>query len=293
MSKAIWLAAAALLTTFGYGATVDELKALFDQQDYPAVVREADRTLIADPSLGGSDAYATIMFKAESMLRLGNRVNAGQEFAAAARVAPALPQIAWARSTRLLIDRSAALGYIPRSGEDREPIAIIETATRKRAFAVMAEDLRPVAMRQYDAAMRATTLPELEDAITPVSDVALLEIASGGDSKQMLATLNKLGKHAQQLIAEDMLRTQRQISHLDRVASAYEDFSVGGRRGITSRDRDTLYDLQSYLDRVNERVRMYRDVAVRLGGDTSNWDQMMLQIVALQADVDSMLATRY
>lgn len=293
MSKVIWVAAAALLTTFAYGATVEELKALFDQQDYPAVITEADRTLIADPALGPSDSYQIIMFKAESMLRQGNRVNAGQEFAAAARIAPTLPQIAWARSTRLLIDRSAALGYVPRTGENREPIPIVETPTRKRAFTVMAEDIRPAAMRQYDAAMRATTLPELEDAITPVSDVALLDIASGADSKQMLATLNKLGKHAQQLIAEDMIRTQRQISHLDRMASAYEDYSVGGRRGITSRDRDTLYNLQSYLDRVNERVRLYRDVAARLGGDTSNWDQIVLQIVGLQSDVDAMLATRY
>lgn len=293
MNKVIWIAAAALLSTVLQGATLQEIKVAFDQKEYPIAIKEADRTLIADASLTDSDIYQIMMLKAESMLRVGNRVNAAQSFSAAARVAPTLAQIAWARSTRLLLDRTSGVGYIPRSSADKQPIDVVDTASRKHAFTLLADDLRPGAVRQYENAMRATTLPQLEDAILPVSDVALLEIAGGGESKPTLTMLNSLGKHAQQLIAEDTISTQRQISHLDRVAAAYEDYSVGGRRGISSPERDQLYALRSYLDRVNERVRTYRDVAVRLGGDTSNWDRQLLQIIALESDVEATLRTRY
>jgi len=293
MRNAICAIAAALLVGTLNAATLQELKDAFDRGDYPAVITEADRTMIADPLLSDSELYQMIMLKAEAMLRSGNRMNAAQEFAAAANVAPKLEQLAWARSSRLLLDRTNGPAYTPRTGENREPIDVVDTASRKRAFAALAADLKPSVARAYDAAMRATTLPALEDAILPVSDAAFLEIASTGQTSDMMPLLNQLGKHAQQLIAEDMTRMQRQISHLDRMASSYEDFSVGGRRGITSRERDELYDLQAYLGRVNERVQMYRTVALRIHGDTTNWDRLLLQIIGLQSDVDAMLSTRY
>lgn len=293
MKRAICIATMLLWATAAYAAGVAEVKASFDAGDYPGTIREADKILVAEPALTDAEAYQLIMLKAEAMLRGGSRAAAGQEFAAAADMAPSLEQLAWARSTRLLLSRATGNTYVPKSGEDKTPIDIIDTASRKRAFAALLQDLRPAATRAFENAMKVTTLPQLEDAILPVSDAAFLEVASTGQTGQMMPMLNDVGKHAQQLIAEDIIRIQRQVSHAGRLAAQYDEWSLGGTRGISSRERDQLAEVQGYLERVNERVQMYRDVAMRLGGDTAAWDRLLLQIIGLQTDVTSMLRARY
>lgn len=293
MKRNFWTALAVLGLALGAQAkTIKELNDTFSAGDYGTVIIEADKTL-TDPAitLSADDTYGLMMLKAEALLRQGSATASSREFTAAARMASDVQQLAWARASALIARRSNAKTFTPRTG-DKEPIDILNPDSRKKAFAALLRDTLPEAQRRHQAAMRATALQSLEDAVVPVADCAFLELAATGSSKEAGDLLKSLGEQTRKLISEDVLRIQRQVSQMDRVANSYDIYG-GANRGITTRQKDELRSLLGYLDRVLERVRSYRQASVRVAGDTKDWDSLELQLVALQTDVQAILNTTY
>lgn len=290
--KLIRLIGAMAIANAAWAVTVKELNETFTSGDYAKVVLDADRTLTDQgTSLSDEEAYGLIMLKAEALLRQGNAAAAAREFVNAGRAATDIQQLAWARASAIVVRRSNTKTFTPRTG-DKTPIDILNPDTRKQAFLALYKDMLPEVNRRQETAMRANTLPALEDAVLPVADATFLEIAATGASKEMGPALKGIGERARKLISEDIIRVQRQVSILDRIASQYDGWG-GSLRGLTSRERDELRTTQAYVDRVLERVRAYRLAASRLTNDLQDWDRLELQVVALQTDIQTMLSTVY
>lgn len=276
-------------------ATVAELKDLLAKGDYKQVVRDADRTLTRqDTTLSANDAYDITVLKAEALFRSGQRATASNEFASAARAAPTLPLAAWARASRLVISRSTENAYVPKTGEDKTPIDIINPDSRQRAFLAMAADSQQAADLAYQQATRSETLTNLEDAASTVVDLWVLRLAGSGTAEAESAKLQKVNEHAALLIAQEIRTQERNLNRLDRLASSFEMYDgTGYRRGISSKERDSLRELGGYLRQITDRIRVYRELARVTGGSPETWDALFGQVNSLQYELDALLDTRY
>ena len=81
---------------------------------------------------------------------------------------------------------------------------------------------------------------------------------------------------------------------LNQLANSAQDYRGGwgsSRRGLLPDEKDNLREAMAYLSKVQGRVREYREIAAKLGGDQQKWDLLYADITDALSDAQAVLAS--
>jgi hypothetical protein len=184
-------------------ASKDELQGMFDQGQYrelvPALNKSlADKSVLAKPD----EHYALLMLKGEAMLRMKASASAQDAFHAASLVVGADDKsVSIANATVSLVKRSGNAKYQPKTKDgtstgQQPAIDILNTDTRKQAFAALFTDLYEPAKPIVATAEKATSLEAILDVVPQLSEIRDVEIAATGSDTESKELLQELATHA-------------------------------------------------------------------------------------------------
>jgi hypothetical protein len=281
-----------VLVLFAVGAKAQQQPVTYDAArvdvaagDYRAALQKIARLLSVTKESRPGERYDLLMLKGECQLQLKDRMGSVTTFKSACKAAGNLEQLAAARANALIVDRSVNGAYrSPSAGGDT--IDILNPESRKKAMAALLQDVWSKNKRDIDAAQRAETLPPIEKVFVAVADSYALEVATTGQAGEASAAMKQLGGRAFGLIRGEVSRYARAVDHMNQLANSAQDYRGGWgvtRRGLLPDERGDLREAMEYLSKVQGRVREYREVAAKLGGDPQKWD-------ALVADISDALA---
>jgi hypothetical protein len=296
LSPCCALAQAAPSPSHAQDAAVDEIRALVASSDYRGALKRIDKLL--PPSLRDQpDRYDLLMLKGECQLQLQNRLGAATAFKLAAKAADSPQKLADARANALVVERSTNGKFIPKVGNEREPIDILLIDGRKHAMAALADELWTPVRPQVDAALRASQLPPIEQVFQRVADVYCLELASDGTAERGEKVLRELGGHAYQLMRAEVNKCADRQDYLAQVANSSSAGPAGGnwnsgRMGLTSQQRDEVKAMLPYLAKIRDRAAEYRTIASKLGGEAAKWDALVADAVDAMNDANSLANDR-
>ena len=262
--------------------------------DYRAALQKASKLLSSFKEPRPGERYELLMLKAECQLQLKDRMGAVTTFKSAAKAAGDLNQLAAARANAVIIERSQGGAYKSAFGSADPPIDILASESRKKAMSQLLQDLWAKHKRDFDAAMRADTLPPIEKVFVAIADAYALELATTGEARQCGPVMKDLGGRAFGLIRDEVSRYARAVDQMSQLANSAQDYRGGwgsSRRGLLPDERNDLRDAMAYLGKVQGRVREYRDVAAKLGGDQQKWDSLLADITDALSEAQAILST--
>jgi hypothetical protein len=232
---------------------VAQLREQFAQQKYADVLRNVARLLaLRGESAKAYDRYELFTLRGEAYLRTKAPSVAAEAFKSAAKETKDPVQQARAQATGLLIRRSKATGYVPRTAAkpaDSNPPAltraklepslpIVEEADRKIALEALLADEMAVIEPKLKAATSATSLVPIIEATKALSDIRVLELAASGKDDRTKALSADLGTHAHQLISPEVRSMSTRVEQCWQSGSR-ERYATDRAGGV----RDKLYGL--------------------------------------------------
>ena len=275
--------------------SVDDVRADYDKGDYRAALQKTNKLFassLQEPL--PSDKYQLLMLRGECQLQLKDRLGAATSFKSAAKCAGDLDQLAAAKASALVIERSSMGKFTPRAGSAKDAIDILPLESRRQAMAALQTELFSKSKADIDAALKATTLPPIEKVFVPLSNMFFLETAAKGNAGDTDKLMRELGQHTYQLMQTEVTRYSRIIEQLNQTAnsSASGDDWGGVRRGLLSTERNDLKEGAAYLVKLRDRATEYRGIAAKLGGNEQKWDSLVLEINDTLADAEALYNDR-
>jgi len=245
--------------------TPAQLQQLFDQGSYAQLLANLNTTLAAKTTDSDKPVrYTLLMLKGETLLRTKAYDSAADAFKAAALIGADDHEIAIARANAALVKHSSAGKYQPKTkvagatGASALPAAIdiVDTASRKQAFAALFTDLLEPAKPQVDRAEKMTTLPPIMDLATSLADLRPVEIASSGSDTESKELFKKLGTHATTLMTTALKNLDTQINAISKEAAKRQKqerlkaSSNNLSEALLSDDVDKLNDIVSQAEQI-------------------------------------------
>jgi hypothetical protein len=249
----------------------------FDAGQYREVIQIVAKELAQNRDARGAaplpQRYDLLMLKAESFLRLDQRVNAADAFAQAQSSEADPKQAAVALANSLLARASPNNKYSPIQDKSIPPIDILNPESRKRAFDAMRADRMAVLAPKLAAAKTATALPPMFEVLKPLLEIASIETAATGSADQTRATLTDLGQHARDLINAELKRINIRLAALEDAANSIEATgSYVSRPGLFSNEADEVAQFVQYLKQIDKTARDIRHQAQQLGYQAQAWE---------------------
>jgi hypothetical protein len=270
--------------------TAAELRQMRDAGQYHICLQQIGRVLRLGGGAGkGYDRYDLLLLRGDCLLHLEDPATAKLAFAAAAQ-SPVAEQARAGRATALLIQRSTKMTSVPRVGNDTgDGINIASAENRTKAMAALLRDELRASEADINRATAAEDLVPIQQVLPKLADLYAVErTASGGDASTR-PILKAVGERARTLIDRELgLQEQATAGIQERanqhVAAPAVAVAGGGawwwgggdvRRGLYTDDRRELRDLIDYLLRIEETVKMGRQIALSFDGDTKPWDPLI------------------
>lgn len=271
-------------------APVDVAKQQFAAEDYVATIGTVDAALTPRQALNltAQARYDLLMLKAESLLQLQRKDLAIADFRAAQENAPDLPRAAVANANALVISASNGVAYKMVGDVKAEPVNVLNRDSRKTAMKALLVDMQPRVQREYDAALRATTLPALERAYESLFDMYCLQYTAELESKATLESMAMLSEHARELIRGEIAGLRDNVLLLERSADTY-DAIANSRRGLNSTQRRDLVATQQYLQQIYDRAVVYRRISQRFEGRGEPWGTVLAEVADLGSRINFLL----
>lgn len=261
--------------------------------DFAGAQRKIDSDLA--PSGGDrAERYQLLMLKGECRLQLKDRLGSASAFKSASKVAGSMPELAAARANALIVERSSAGLYTPRTAGGTA-LDIMNPDSRKQAMIALQSELWQKDKPQIDAALRATQLPPIEQVFNKVADIYCLEMFSQGDARNTEKVMRELGGRAYDLMQTEMTKLASRIEFLANTANSSSSNARGwdtGRMGLTSQQRDEVKAAVPYLVKIRDRATEYRNIAAKLGGNENKWDSLVADAVSTISDAESLYNDR-
>lgn len=255
--------------------TVEQLNQQLSEGKHQDVLRQVAKLLaLKGEAAKAYDRYELFSLRGEAALRGKANSMAMEAFAQAAKASDDPINQSTARATEILIRRSKPLGYVPKTlpaapaggkvdaaakARASEPIAYIESADRKRAFAALLADELAAVEPKIKAATKSNGLPPVIVAIKSLGDLRAIEVAASGSSEKAKAISGDLGSHAHGLISQALgpMKTRaeecwRQGSRrkvlVDRNDAVVE--TLYGMMGLTSTEQNDLKAIIATCERI-------------------------------------------
>jgi hypothetical protein len=269
--------------------TAAELRQMRDAGQYHICLQQIGRVLRLGGGAGkGYDRYDLLLLRGDCLLHLEDPATAKLAYAAAAQ-SPVAEQARAGRATALLIQRSTKMTYVPKTGNDTgDGINIASAENRTKAMAALLRDELRASEGDINRATAAENLVPIQQVLPKLADLYAVErTATGGDTSTR-PILKAVGERARTLIDQELgLQEQATAAIQERanqhVAAPAVAVAGGGawwwggdvRRGLYTDDRRELRDLIDYLLRIEETVKLGRQIAVSFDGDTKPWDPLI------------------
>ncbi len=260
-----------------HAQTIQDVQKTMDSKDYRDALRTISDALARRDAKDEKTRYQLLMMRGECQLQLGQRMEAGSAFEGAAKSASNTAEAATARANIVLMKASPANKYMAKTGTAQ--IDILDSESRKQAFAALRDDLLSANQQKIDAAMHDDTLVPTMKILPMVLDIAYLEYATSGSAEKTHTELKQLGEHARSLMGGELSRIRHQTERAEDLSNSYLN---NGRRGLTSTERDELKKSIDYVTQICHTAREARRRAIDLGFDGAPWEPII-------ADADDLL----
>ena len=254
--------------------------------------RDALRLLIRvlelkGPAAAEYDRTELLILRANCLLEIREQRSALDAFAAARKQAidDSKPDLAAkAAAMELLITRSSAFQYTPKTGDSKEPISILDPLKRPRAMLCLYADEMAAIQAKYKAVLAARNLPPIIEFCKLAVAIRGLELAIDGNNEKTTAMFADLSKHAAALMKSELdaytNQTEMTLAQADRLITQdyqYTDPATGKsfvqthiqKRGLTPDDTALL---RSIIDNCKRFAPAARDLTTALGNDATLYD---------------------
>jgi hypothetical protein len=272
--------------------TMDDLHQMYDNADYQAAVQQIARVLrLRGQAAQPYDRDALLLLRGKTLLALDDPRAAKRAFDEAQKSQQS--DIAMtAHGYVTLLNRSKLSVYTKRSG-DKAQISIADPKNQVEAFAALLDDELPAFQKEAAAAAKADNLNPAIALVPKMLDLAGVDFAATGKCERIEPIAKEVGARARELIQNELTAQEQKISAIERMADQLIDTGgVAGRgtrrgggwwnggvtrRGLVSNEREDLYQLVEYLQKVEDTAKRGQSVAHAVKGETAAWDALVQQ----------------
>ncbi len=290
--------------------TQDELHQLFDQGKYGPVLQKLQRVLILKGVAAKPyDRHDLLRLRGEASLRLKMPQQAEQAFTEASKEALDANAVALDLATQLLIHRSQAAQYQPKSkdskGKMQDPIPILDPDKRKEALAALFRDELLASEPKIKAVRDSKSLPPIMQVMPTIASLRILELAAtGGQDEETKKLILELAKHAEGLMGDAVQAMAKNVDALDKYANQLLEFdeivadpAYGTRRvarwrkrGLQPKDQQELRNVENTCDQIVPASREFSDA---LGVDGAGLDAVRTAADKVGRKADQILNADY
>jgi hypothetical protein len=272
--------------------TMDELRQMYDDGDYQAAVQQIARVLrLRGAAAQPYDRDTLLLLRGKTLLALDDPRAAKRSFEEAQKSAQT--DIAMtAHGYFTLLSRSKLAVYTRRTG-DHAQINFADPKNQVEAFNALLDDELPAFQNDAAAAAKANNLNPAIALVPKVLDLAGVEYAATGKCERVQPIAKDVGVHARELIKNELDAQDQKISAIEKMANQLIDTGGYGsgrrgrrgwwwnnnvtRRGLVSDEREDLYQLVEYLQKIQDTTQRGQAVAKAVNGDTAAWDALLQQ----------------
>ncbi|MBC8108229.1 MAG: hypothetical protein H7Z14_16705 [Anaerolineae bacterium] len=285
--------------------TMDELREMYDSGDYRTAVQQIARVLrLRGAPAQPYDRDALQLLRGQTLLALDDPRAAKRSFDEAQKSAQ--NDIAMkAHGYFALLSRSKMNMYKKRTG-DKAEINISDPRLLVDAFTAVLDDELPAFQGEAATAVKANNLQPAIAIVPKLLDLASIEFAATGKYERVQPIGKQVGDHARDLIEKELTMQDQRITGIENMANQLID--TGGyvgrgtrrggggwwnssvtRRGLVSDERENLYQLIEYLEKVEDSAKRGQTVAKAVEGDVAAWDAVVEHAQQVKAHGQSVL----
>jgi len=285
--------------------TLADLKEMYDSGAYRTCLQQAARLMQLRPDHPSAvDRGQLALLRGQSLLALEDSASAIRVLQEAQESKD--PEVgAHARALIALIRSSPKLRYVPRtrdaapaSANSAEGINIADPRTRREAFFAFLND--QIASFEADArkAIAADNLNPSIALVPRMVELHAVERLATDKDERIGPIARQVGEHARELINRELDTQDKKIANVERVANQLIDVPGGGsgwwlhgitRRGLNSDERQDLYDLIQYLQRVVETSQQALNVAQSVNGNVQAWQDILTRAQTVREHAQNVL----
>jgi len=272
--------------------TMDELREMYESGDYRTAIQQIARVMrLRGAPAQPYDHDALQLLRGKTLLAMEDPRAAKRAFEEARTSQQ--PDIAMtAHGYVTLLSRSKLSIYTKRSG-DKAQINIADPKNRAEAFNALLDDELPAFQKEAAAATKADNLNPAIALVPKMLDLAGVDYAATGKCERVQSIAKEVGVHARELIQSELKAQDQKITAIENMANQLID--TGGyagrgthrgrggwnndvtRRGLVSDEREDLYQLVEYLQKVEDTTKRGQAVAKAVNGETAAWDALVEQ----------------
>ncbi|HZN67752.1 MAG TPA: hypothetical protein VFB66_20870 [Tepidisphaeraceae bacterium] len=259
---------------------LEDARADFDAGDYPACLRKVASQLSSNTVKRDSpERHDLLMLRGECLVRLKQRTPAAEAFEKAAAVTKGrgdLPRTANATALAALVKASPDLKYTPKARSGGPAIDVANPETRREAMAALFEDLKAQLAPDVEKALQDKSLTSTQRRLKQFWELYAVEFAATGTATSTERTLQDVGGHARNLIADELDRLISRLEHLsDLAGEPVWGANVMGYRGLKTSEQNEIRKMADYLMEIQRTVENGRRIAQALGRTGENWDFLL------------------
>jgi len=286
--------------------TADELQKMYAEGKYQDVLKSMGKVL----ALKGEAArpyprYDMLVLKGDCHLMLKQTAWAVEAFAAAAKEPGDAKTTGVARATELLIKRSSATGYVPKTpaggaerGKRSEPIPIADRENRKKALTALYADELAAFGPKVKRALASPALGETMAVAGTIADIQAMEVAASGDDTDTRRLADSLSEHATTVLADAVKAMSRHVEDIYRTASEKQETDRLGRFGEIYYTRaglsgQMISDLKGTAKTSGEVIAAAKQLVAMLKGDAKGYDAIIADAQKLGKRAIEVLNTDY
>jgi hypothetical protein len=281
--------------------TMDELHQMYDSGDYRTAVQQIARVMrLRGAPAQPYDRDALQLLRGQTLLAMEDPRAAKRAFEEAQKSAQS--DIAMrAHGYLALISRSKKAIYTKRTG-DKAEINIADPKTQTDAFLAVLDDELPSFQSEATTAAKADNLNPSIALVPKLLDLAGVEYAATGKNERVQSIAKEVGEHARELIEKELTTQDQRITAIEKMANqlidtgGYVRRGRGGwwnsgvtRRGLVSDERESLYQLIEYLEKIEETAKRGQTGAKAVQGDAEAWDAVTQHAQQVKAHAQSVL----
>lgn len=205
---------------------VADARAMVSSREYAPALQKIALALALKTPAALAARYDLLMLKGECHLSLKQSNLAIEAWENAAKAAAGDDQRAVALAHELLVKRSQQFAYKPKAvaGKAAAPIDILESASRKKAFAALFADELAQISPKVKLATKATALPPILEATKTAAALTGLELAATGEAAESREILKSLSEQTRKLLATAIADMNKRVTAIDKEASTYIEF---------------------------------------------------------------------
>jgi hypothetical protein len=285
--------------------TMADLKEMYDAGAYRTCLQQVSRLMqLRSDNANAVNRDQLLLLRGQCLLAMDDAPSALRSLDQA-KDATDLEVSTHARALAALIRRSPGLRYVPKSHDagstiPADGINIADPKTRKDAFRALMHDEFNSFQADARKAIAANNLEPTIALVPQLVELSTAERVATGSNERMKPISMQVGEHARDLIGKELEVQDKKITNIEKYANQLLNTGGGGgggqwwgggitRQGLNSEQRQSLYDLIQYLQRIVDTSQNARKVAASVGGDVQAWDAVVTRSQAVRDHAQQVL----